>query len=539
VSLTAVPSALAGLMSRNGTRTASRNLQEYVVPKHFANRPTGFVRSVVLHRSSVDRAPERNGRIDTLNAPAVSYVAIAEPRSGRPTTRRRATLRSRRVAGGTHRHIERLANPASSAWHGSCSRPGMAHTRSRRAVRQTIARIVALVLAPAACGGSVTAGAGDDGGSKATTGNSVDAQSELNATGPTQSSPPSSGVTGPQFSPCCNTMPTFDPSFAYGGSPACAPAWVSQDSCDNGIVLFPCGLPALTVVDAGSVDAGTVAYSTAGFSPGSCEPYCMGGSYNICRAVDSAGRSILDDAGALVDLATYDAGATPPSVYCGIMAGCGGRRPALLVGQPGGHGTGVGDILAHAAYLEAVSVPAFLQLARQLEARGAPRSLVARARRASADEVRHARTMRGLAVAYGGVVPEARVLDAGSPSLFEIAVLNASEGCVRETWGAACALAQSLKASDPALRRAMRGIARDELAHAALAWEIATWIAPRLTRAQRDQVETGRRRAIEELDADAHHPCPTEVREVLGLPSVGEARAILSAMRSELWLGAA
>jgi hypothetical protein len=46
-------------------------------------------------------------------------------------------------------------------------------------------------------------------------------------------------------------------------------------------------------------------------------------------------------------------------------------------------------------------------------------------------------------------------------SLVELALENIREGCVRETWGAACAVVQSMKATDLEVRRAMRAIARD------------------------------------------------------------------------------
>jgi hypothetical protein len=45
------------------------------------------------------------------------------------------------------------------------------------------------------------------------------------------------------------------------------------------------------------------------------------------------------------------------------------------------------------AQLEAASIVAFDRLARELDAHGAPAELVAEARRAKTDEVRHARTL--------------------------------------------------------------------------------------------------------------------------------------------------
>jgi hypothetical protein len=301
---------------------------------------------------------------------------------------------------------------------------------------------------------------------------------------------------------------------------------MERDTCGNGNVQFPCGLPADAGADA---DAGN-SFCPAN-SPDCCAMYCPGGSYNTCQLI--GGPYVLDEAGSFVQ------STTPQIISCSNVCLMAGRRPALLSEEAVHPAACVGDFLAHAAYLEAVSVPAFLQLSRQLQAHGAPRNLVARARRAARDEVRHARIMSRLARAHGGVVPEGRVIDPGTPSLLEIALLNATEGCVRETWGAACTLAQSHNATDPSLRRAMRGIARDELAHAALSWDIAAWIARRLTPAERREVEAARRRAIAELEDQAQSPCPEEARAVLGLPSMEQIRRILSGMRSEVWLAAA
>jgi hypothetical protein len=55
-------------------------------------------------------------------------------------------------------------------------------------------------------------------------------------------------------------------------------------------------------------------------------------------------------------------------------------------------------------------------------------------------------------------------------SLEELAVENAVEGCVRETYGALTAIWQARTAKDPSVAAAVRRIARDETRHAALSW---------------------------------------------------------------------
>jgi hypothetical protein len=62
--------------------------------------------------------------------------------------------------------------------------------------------------------------------------------------------------------------------------------------------------------------------------------------------------------------------------------------------------------------------------------------------------------------------------------LLEVAVENAVEGCVRETFGVAVAMIRAERAGDKQVRRAMRSIARDEMQHAELSWAVARWTSP-------------------------------------------------------------
>ena len=168
-----------------------------------------------------------------------------------------------------------------------------------------------------------------------------------------------------------------------------------------------------------------------------------------------------------------------------------GRRPAGL-GRPRGRRNGgdpLGTLLAQMASLEAASIPAFETLARELEAHGAPRSLCRAARRAAADEVRHARMMTALARRHGARPAQLRTRPGCIRSLARISVENCVEGCVRETFGAMVAMWQAREAKDPELRRVFRVIARDEARHAALAFRVAGWTAT-----TRPTTEVSRRR---------------------------------------------
>ena len=69
----------------------------------------------------------------------------------------------------------------------------------------------------------------------------------------------------------------------------------------------------------------------------------------------------------------------------------------MMIAEPPRQARTTGEALAHAAYLEAASVAAFLDLAVQLETHGAPRALVRELRRAARDEMRHTRDVAALA----------------------------------------------------------------------------------------------------------------------------------------------
>lgn len=199
----------------------------------------------------------------------------------------------------------------------------------------------------------------------------------------------------------------------------------------------------------------------------------------------------------------------------------------------------VAEALSLAARLDKAAVQAFLELAWDLEGLGAPPSFVRRAIQAAADEVRHAKSMTALARARGAVVGDERAAPAKRQDLFAVAMRNAREGCVRATWGAACALAQSKGAADADVRDAMVVVARDEVRHARLALDIADWVGPLLTRAQRDLVWAEQTQTLDGLEAELALGFTETVRIELGLPTKAEARRIVGAMRAQVWSAAA
>jgi rubrerythrin len=186
-------------------------------------------------------------------------------------------------------------------------------------------------------------------------------------------------------------------------------------------------------------------------------------------------------------------------------------------------------------YLEAASVDAFIHLARELEAHGASARLVRAARRAARDEVRHARIVGALARSEGGVVSKVRAELREVRSLEAMALENAVEGCVRETFGAACAMIQAERAGETQVRSAMKRIARDETRHAELSWAVARWIEPQLDRDGRRRVREAQQQAIAALMSVAAHEPHVSLIERLGIPSASQASALLAELQANLW----
>lgn len=140
----------------------------------------------------------------------------------------------------------------------------------------------------------------------------------------------------------------------------------------------------------------------------------------------------------------------------------------------------LGEQWSRAASLEHASIAAFARFALQLLAQGAPAELVVQARRAIADEARHAQLCLALAQAYCGQALGFDRLDTrrSLPRFDFAAVVEAVvvEGCIGETVAAALAAALAAEATDPVVRETLQTIAADELRHAGLAWRYLAWV---------------------------------------------------------------
>ncbi len=252
-----------------------------------------------------------------------------------------------------------------------------------------------------------------------------------------------------------------------------------------------------------------------------------------------------DDAGA-GDAAAGDAGdagsaggSTCPAVsgtvkvHCASFP-CEGRRTDGVEEPRALDRPGLGAYFAACTYLEAASVHAFARLRTELDAHGAPKSLLDLAWRAERDEIRHTMLVGELARRFGGELEAPGAPTGGVRDLFDIALENAVEGCVRETFGAALACFRAQRAQDASVRAVMQSIARDECEHADLAFRIAAWAEPLLTEDERAAIRTAMRAATEELITNVDDLLDDRERALCGLPTPDERARLAQSIDREV-----
>ncbi|NUP07720.1 MAG: ferritin-like domain-containing protein [Polyangiaceae bacterium] len=228
-----------------------------------------------------------------------------------------------------------------------------------------------------------------------------------------------------------------------------------------------------------------------------------------------------------------------PAVYCEGTFDCGGagRRPpghcSSRERRP--HGS-IGEHLAAMAALEAASVFAFEHLALELAAHGM-HGLSRRARAAAKDEARHARIVTALAETEGATPEIVEAAPPGVRSLEAIAIDNAEEGCVGETFGAALLAFQSRAARRRDIQAAFASITRDEAQHAVFSFDLDDALRARLGPKAMRRADEARAAAIERLHrrAASHRRRPFD--ELLGLPDGMQMHAIAAHVR-DLWSAA-
>jgi hypothetical protein len=128
------------------------------------------------------------------------------------------------------------------------------------------------------------------------------------------------------------------------------------------------------------------------------------------------------------------------------------------------------------ARAEYASIASFLRLALELFELNAPTPLLRRAYLAAHQELAHARACFALAASYSGFFSTPEPLPAAQPrpglSFAALATECWLDGCVGEGFAARMAAARARGAQVGRVRRVLERIARDEAAHAELAWDI-------------------------------------------------------------------
>jgi hypothetical protein len=241
---------------------------------------------------------------------------------------------------------------------------------------------------------------------------------------------------------------------------------------------------------------------------------------------DLDGGANVDGARGIDGDACADSGGGP--------SGC-GRRPPGLAGAPAGIGADLRSYFQEMARLEAASIPAFRRLRRELAIHGAPASLRAAALRAARDEVVHTRLGRALAERFGGAYVPPRIGRTKVRSLEELAIDNATEGGVRETFGALMATWQSRAATDAVVRRVMQKVAIDETRHAGLAIRVFEWTERRLSVAALRRVRDARRSCAADVVRELEWTPPAELLSIAGVPPRTEALRLARVMTERLW----
>lgn len=205
---------------------------------------------------------------------------------------------------------------------------------------------------------------------------------------------------------------------------------------------------------------------------------------------------------------------------------CIGRRPSCHVRRRVRGTSPLGAYFASVAHLESAAAIAFAELARELAHHAAPSSLVARARRSQSDERRHALVMGALARRFGGRPVRARAAVRAPRTLEAIALHNASEGCVRESFGALVGLWQAHAARDPQVRAVMQRIAREELRHAELSLDLDRWARARLGRRFASRLDEARQEARRSLELELDEVFDPSLVTEAGLPTPTQHRAL-------------
>ena len=151
------------------------------------------------------------------------------------------------------------------------------------------------------------------------------------------------------------------------------------------------------------------------------------------------------------------------------------------------------------------------------------------------EEVLHTHATAQLARRFGATPrrPEVEVLPLRP--LFEVALDNAVEGCVRETYGALVAHHQAQHARDEQVRTLMARIAEDETRHAGLSWAVGAWAHAQLSAAEREALREAQRKAVATLREEVATPLDAALVQEAGMPAPEVASSLVASLEQELW----
>lgn len=184
--------------------------------------------------------------------------------------------------------------------------------------------------------------------------------------------------------------------------------------------------------------------------------------------------------------------------------------PALLSGLGSAERKALGRLWLEDARLEHSAVSAFLTLAGELAALGAPPSLVRRAIDAARDETSHTRLCLEAARRHTGLawtLPAFRPAEPPRQSIDALVRESWEDGCLGEGIAARAACEGATTCSDAWTRGALQTIARDESRHADLAWRILEWCVA-LPGAAGEEARSALSRAVDHVRGFVPAPLP-------------------------------
>lgn len=194
----------------------------------------------------------------------------------------------------------------------------------------------------------------------------------------------------------------------------------------------------------------------------------------------------------------------------------------------------LGAWFARAASNEAGSVRSFRALERELRRTPLHGKFSARLRKAARDEIRHARAMQGEARRCGATRPRQAFGEITERSLKDVALENAREGCVFETYAALEMHLLAARASSPEHRAIFAAIAADETEHAELAWDLHEAFLELLSGDERLELQAALTDASDALQRASRNELPSVVHEQLGVPRAGHRRALRAQLAEQL-----